>query len=101
MAEPKTNYRRIRRVQVRVRVNIDARPDVNALPSETDQYYVMLQGDNHRYMVRYRYSADNLMETALFSLLRDSFMHGKEVKIAYQEASPGATNRYITAVWAK
>lgn len=85
-------------MQVRIRAEGDVPPGAARLPEESDRFHVQLTNDPNYYVVDLRYANENLMETALFSLLRDAFLQGRQVRLAYQQGA-ARTIRNDTAAW--
>lgn len=93
MAEKSTRYRKIRQLQIRIRTKGAA-----TNPGEDTQCLVYLEGLTNYFFVRLKGAADLTMEIALIGLLREAFLHGKQVKLGYRSRVGG---KYISVAWVK
>jgi hypothetical protein len=93
VAEKSTRYRKIRQLQIRIRTKGAANN-----PGEDTQCLVYLEGLTKYFFVRLKGATDLTMEMALIGLLRDAFIHGKQVKLGYRERLGG---KYISVAWVK
>lgn len=88
MAESETTYKKLSRIQIRVRTPGGG--------SEDEQFLAWLEGSARKYFVPIKTASDRSMELQLMDLLREAFLEQKRVKLAYRSANG---NRYISAAW--
>jgi len=93
IARSTDGYQEIARFQVRVR-----RGDRlgGTLPEEHDQCLVWLRDDPDFFLIPLSQASDRAAERELTALLRESFVHGKAVRLEYRYVGD---LRYIMAAW--
>lgn len=93
IARSTDGYRDIVRVQVRTRRGTDLG---GTFPAEHEQFLVWLKDDPDFFLVPLTQATDLTTELELVTLLRDTFFHGKRVRLEYRYVGD---QRYIMAAW--
>jgi hypothetical protein len=93
LAEKRTGFKTIKKIQMRVREKEGGSAD--ALPDQKNQFFVELDGDNGRYFVPV-HVADKTFELEMINVLREAFFSGKSVSLGYRKVG---RQLFISAVW--